>query len=39
MFLERVPDIDVLVGPSLDRPSLQQWLGGDTIKGVARTRS
>jgi hypothetical protein len=34
LFLERFPDIDVLVGPPLDRPSLGQWLGGDTIDGV-----
>lgn len=34
LFLERFPDIDVLVGPPLDRPSLGQWLGGDTINGV-----
>ena len=34
LFLERFPDIDVLVGPPLDRPSLGQWLGGDTIAGV-----
>ena len=34
LFLERFPDIDVLVGPPFDRPSLGQWLGGDTIDGV-----
>jgi hypothetical protein len=34
LFLERFPDIDVLVGPPLDRPSIGQWLGGDTINGV-----
>jgi hypothetical protein len=34
LFLERFPDIDVLVGPPLDRPSIGQWLGGDTIDGV-----
>jgi hypothetical protein len=34
LFLERFPDIDVLVGPPLDHPSLRQWLGGDTIDGV-----
>jgi hypothetical protein len=34
LFLERFPDIDVLVGPPLDRPSLGQLLGGDTIDGV-----
>jgi hypothetical protein len=34
MFLERFPDIDVLIGPPLDTPSVQQRLGGDTIKGV-----
>ena len=34
LFLERFPEIDVLVGPPLDRPSLGQWLGGDTIDGV-----
>jgi hypothetical protein len=34
LFLERFPDIDVLVGPPFDRPSIGQWLGGDTINGV-----
>jgi hypothetical protein len=34
MFLERYPDIDVLVGPPLDHPSWRQRLGGDTIDGV-----
>jgi hypothetical protein len=34
LFLERFPDIEVLVGPPLDRPSFGQWLGGDTIDGV-----
>jgi hypothetical protein len=34
MFLERFPDIDVLVAPPLDHPSLQQRLVGDTIDGV-----
>jgi hypothetical protein len=34
LFLERFPDIDVLVAPPLHHPSLQQWLGGDTISGV-----
>ena len=34
LFLEQFPDIDVLVGPPLDRPSLVQLLGGDTIDGV-----
>ena len=34
LFLERFPDIDVLVGPPLDRPSVGQWLGGDRIDGV-----
>lgn len=34
LFLERFPEIDVLVGPPLDHPSLRQWLGGDTIDGV-----
>jgi hypothetical protein len=34
MFLERFPDIDVLVGPPLDHPSIGQRLGGDTIEGV-----
>lgn len=38
MFLERFPDMDVLVGPPLDNPTLGQRLGGDTIDGVrART--
>ena len=34
MFLERFPDIDVLVGPPLDDPSLRQRLIGDTMDGV-----
>ena len=34
IFLDRFPDIDVLVAPPLDHPSFQQWLGGDTIDGV-----
>ena len=34
LFLERFPEIDVLVGPPLDRPSFGQRLGGDTIDGV-----
>ncbi|TMQ02281.1 MAG: hypothetical protein E6J91_52810 [Deltaproteobacteria bacterium] len=34
LFLERFPDIDVLVGPPLDSPSMGQWLVGDRIDGV-----
>jgi hypothetical protein len=34
MFLKRFPDIDVLVGPPLDDPSLRQRLIGDTMDGV-----
>jgi hypothetical protein len=34
LFLERFPDMDVLVGPPLDHPSFRQRLGGDTIEGV-----
>ena len=34
IFLDRFPDIDVLVVPPLNHPSFQQWLGGDTIDGV-----
>jgi hypothetical protein len=34
LFLERFPEIDVLVGPPLDNPSLRQRLGGDTMDGV-----
>jgi hypothetical protein len=34
IFLDRFPDIDVMVVPPLDHPSFQQWLGGDTIDGV-----
>jgi hypothetical protein len=34
MFLDRFPDIDVLVVPPLNHPSFQRWLGGDTIDGV-----
>jgi hypothetical protein len=34
MFLERFPEIDVLVGPPLDDPSLRQRLIGDTMDGV-----
>lgn len=37
-FLERFPEIDVLVGPPLDHSGFWQRLGGDTIEGVrART--
>jgi hypothetical protein len=34
IFLDLFPDIDVLVTPPFDHPSLQQRLGGDTIDGV-----
>jgi len=34
IFLERFPDIDVLVGPPLDHPSWRQRLGGDRIENV-----
>jgi hypothetical protein len=34
MWLERFPEIDVLVGPPLDNPSLRQRLLGDTMDGV-----
>jgi hypothetical protein len=34
IFLERFPDIDVLVGPPLDHPSWRQRLGGDKIENV-----
>ena len=34
MWLERFPEIDVLVGPPLDNPSLRERLLGDTMDGV-----
>ena len=34
IFLERFPDIDVMVVPPLDHPSWRHWRGGDTIEGV-----
>jgi hypothetical protein len=34
LFLERFPEIDVLVAPPFDHPTLGQLLGGDTIAGV-----
>ncbi len=34
IFLERFPDIDVMVMPRFDQPSWRQRLGGDRIEGV-----
>ena len=34
VFLERFPDIDVMVVPRFDHPSWRQRLGGDRIEGV-----
>ena len=38
MFLERFPEIDVLVGPGFEHPTLGRLLNGETMDGVrART--